>query len=65
MKLPNKLLQKIQADYVDSKYREGLFTFNSLPEETIVIVIESFIDWAKEAKLTDNDLLDLSLIKEW
>ena len=63
MEFPSDLLQKVQYDYVGKMYRDGVFTFPSLDEETIKIIIEGFLAWAEENKHIENNKLDLDFIE--
>lgn len=66
MKLPTDLIQKMQSDYVSLKYKDGIFTFINVDEETLSIFIESFLEWAYNKKLINKEnRLDVSSIKEW
>lgn len=67
MKLPSDLLQKAQNDYVGKKYREGLYTFQSLDEETIVTIINSFFEWAHEkGHINDHEkTMDVKFLDKW
>ena len=64
MNIPSGLLQKVQYDYVDSKYKEGLNIFPSLDNSTIECIINSFLSWAESSGLVVDDQLNLSLIAE-
>ena len=65
MKLPNDLLQKAQNNYVGDKYREGMYTFPSLDEQTIATVVQSFLEWAEERGLIKDGSLDVTLMQDW
>jgi len=66
MKLPTDLIQKMQGDYVSLKYKDGMFAFSNIDEETLGVFIRSFLDWAKAKKLIDSDgNLDTTSIQDW
>ncbi len=61
IKLPNSLIQKIQGDYVDSNFKDGVFTFHNISINTMEIVIESMLSWAKENNLIEDTKFDISM----
>ncbi len=61
IKLPNSLIQKIQGDYIASNFKDGVFTFHSLDNETIETVVKGLLSWAEENSLMDGSLFDTSL----
>lgn len=64
MNFPSNLVQKIQYDYVDSKYKEGLNIFPSLDNSTIECIIHSFLSWAELNDFIKDEKLDLSFLSE-
>ena len=66
MKLPSDLIQKMQGDYVAAKYKDGIPSFINVDEETLGLMISSFLAWAeKNEYINENSLLDISEIKDW
>jgi len=65
MPLQSDLIQKVQNDYIGTKYRDGLFAFPSLDEETIEVVIKAFITWATNNKHVVDGKLNLDLTDNW
>jgi len=59
MALPNDLLQKIQNDYVGVRYKDGMYTFPSLDEQTIALVVQSFLDWAESKGMIKDNIFNV------
>jgi hypothetical protein len=62
MLFPIELIQKIQYDYIGNKWRDGIYVFQGMEDDTINIILKSFIDWAKNQGAIKNDTLDLKKI---
>lgn len=57
MKLPLELVHRIQYDFAAAKYKDGTHVFNSVDDKTILVIINSLIDWAEEhGYMVDNTL---------
>ena len=66
MKLPTDLIHKLQSDYIAAKYRDGTPSFINVDDETLSLIVESFIKWAEIKELVDeNNMMDISAMKEW
>lgn len=63
MKLPTDLIQRMQGDYVASKYRDGVFTFLNIDEATINQLLSSMVFWAEEKGLIEENKMDISSLK--
>lgn len=61
MVIPKQLVQKIQYDYIDYKYKEGSFLVKSLDDSTIEILLNGLFSWAEENNLISDKKLDLSI----
>ena len=60
MKLPQDLLYKIHGDYTAFNYKDGVFVFKSLNDNSIEIVLKGFLDWATEKGLVKDNKIDIS-----
>ena len=60
MQIPVDLVHKMQGDYVASKYKDGVYTFLGLDEQTILVLVKSFIEWADSKKLVKDEKIDIS-----
>lgn len=66
MSIPPKLLQKAHYNYIDAKYKEGVFSFRSIDDETVEVIIKSFLSWAEEeGVVSEEGFLDLNKTKDW
>ena len=61
MKLPRELIDRIQYDYAAYMYKSGAPVFNSINTDTITIVIDSLVKWAKEKNYSENNKIDFSV----
>ncbi len=66
MGLPIGLVQQMQGDYVASKYKDGMQTFITLDEDTLLTIVISFLQWAEKNEFIDEKgLLNTSEMKDW
>jgi hypothetical protein len=52
----------MQSEYIAMRYKDGVFTFQSMDTDTLTCLINGFIKWAKENGLEDNGKIDITSI---
>jgi len=62
VKLPTDLVHRMQSEYIAMRYKDGVFTFQSMDTDTLTCLINGFIKWAKENGLEDNGKIDITSI---
>lgn len=63
IKVPSGLLQKIQNDYISSNYEDGVFMIQSIKDETILIILKSFLAWSEESGHLKENKIDIDFIE--
>lgn len=64
LNIPAALRQRIHAKFVDTNYKQGVFIFKTISDNTIDLVLESFIEWSVENKKVVGGKLDLLSLLE-
>lgn len=60
--IPAALRQKIHSKFIDTNYKQGVFIFKTISDETINLVMDSLIEWALEHNKVVDGKLDLGFI---